>query len=849
LRADLWKAIVLVLVAAAAAGCAAGRAYSRAERAARAGDWDMAVTYYTQAVQSAPQSAEYKIALERAQLAASRQHLDAGLEAENKGDLDTAIREYKKASEYDTANSRAAAKAVQLQQQLRDKLEAARPKPPVEQMKERARQLSEPILNPASREALRLKFAANTNIQDILSFIGQASGINILYDRDVRPQQSPNPIDLDGITLEQALNIVLTTNGFFYKILNEKTILVIPDNTTKRQQYEEQVIRTFYISNADVAELTQMLTSVMSGAGITNRPLISQSKTANTITVRGSAPLVAIVEQIIENNDKPRAEIVVDIEVLEVNRARAKQFGLNLSQYSINGQFSPEGTPAASTSSTGGTGSSTSGTTTSTSSGLFNLNTISRGVNTADFYIGVPSWQVRFLESDTQTKLIAKPSLRGAEGKKLTLNLGDEIPVPSTTFLPLVAGGVATSPSVSFNYRPVGVNLEATARVTLEGDVILDLSVESSTRGSDVNVSGQNLPSFGSRKVVTTMRLRDGESNLLAGLLRDDERKSLSGFPGAIHVPILKQLFSNNDNQVSQTDIVMLLTPHIIRTQGLSEKDFRPIYIGTSTNPGLGGPPPLIAPAGDSSPGAPAMQPAPAAGGTAGAARLAPPAAGTPGAARPTPPGGGAPGATPQPSVPSPGGVPAPPAAAPPGAVATPPGGAVPQPSLSSPAGVPAPPTAAPSGTQSSPAGAQPMTAGGSAQVMVTPPGTQFAVGAGPYVVPVSITNVNRATTLSLTVTFGAAAVRVRSVQEGSFMRQGGSNVAFAQQVDPAGGRIDLTLSRTGDTVGATGSGVLATLIFEAVAPGAVTFTPSGVASGPGGPIPLQFSPATITVR
>lgn len=141
------------------------------------------------------------------------------------------------------------------------------------------------------------------------------------------------------------------------------------------------------------------------------------------------------------------------------------------------------------------------------------------------------------------------------------------------------------------------------------------------------------------------------------------------------------------------------------------------------------------------------------------------------------------------------------------------------------------------------------MTAGGSAQVMVTPPGTQFAVGAGPYVVPVSITNVNRATTLSLTVTFGAAAVRVRSVQEGSFMRQGGSNVAFAQQVDPAGGRIDLTLSRTGDTVGATGSGVLATLIFEAVAPGAVTFTPSGVASGPGGPIPLQFSPATITVR
>ena len=135
------------------------------------------------------------------------------------------------------------------------------------------------------------------------------------------------------------------------------------------------------------------------------------------------------------------------------------------------------------------------------------------------------------------------------------------------------------------------------------------------------------------------------------------------------------------------------------------------------------------------------------------------------------------------------------------------------------------------------------------AQVTVTPPGGQFTVGGGPYTVPVSISNVNRATTVSLTVTFNAAAVRVRSVQEGSFMRQGGSTVAFAQQVDPASGRIDVTLSRTGDTVGATGSGILASLIFEAVAPGSVTFTPSGVASGPGGAIPLQFAPATVTVK
>jgi general secretion pathway protein D len=133
--------------------------------------------------------------------------------------------------------------------------------------------------------------------------------------------------------------------------------------------------------------------------------------------------------------------------------------------------------------------------------------------------------------------------------------------------------------------------------------------------------------------------------------------------------------------------------------------------------------------------------------------------------------------------------------------------------------------------------------------VAVTPPGTQFAVGGGPYTVPISVSNATRVTTLSLTLTFNAATVRVRTVQEGSFMRQGGAQVAFAQQVDPATGRIDITLSRTGDTVGATGSGILASLIFEAIAPGSATFTPSGVASGPTGAIALQFSPATVTVK
>ena len=578
------------------------------------------------------------------------------------------------------------------------------------------------------------------------------------------------------------------------------------------------MIQVFHVSNADVTELQTLLTGLFQGTGVAARPLVTANKTANTITMRGSTAMVAIAERVIQANDKPRAEVVIDIEILEVSRSRAKAYGLNLSQYSISGVFSPESVPGGS-----GTGTGTGGTGTGTASpsGLFNLNSISQGINTADFYVGVPSWIIRFLESDSSSKLIAKPSLRGQEGKTLTANLGDEIPVPSTTFTPLIGGGTAVNPLTSFQYRPVGVNVEVTPRVTYTNDIILDLTVESSTKGSDVNIAGQSLPSFGSRKVKTTMRLRDGESNLLAGLLRDDERRSLSGFPGAIHVPLLKQLFSSNDNQIAQTDIVMLLTPRIIRTHGLTADDVAPIYIGTSQNPSLGGgPPPLIEPSGAAE--QPAIQPAP-------------PAA-TPGTAigRPTPQGTPV---LPPGSSPIPGTVMQPPAPAPVAPPVAPPAAAQPEPSVEPPPAVP--PAAQPSG-----AGQAAL-----AQVTVTPPSGEFRVGGGPYTVPLLVTNINRASTVSLTLTFDPGILRVRGVQEGSFMRQGNVTVAFAQQVDSASGRVDITLSRSGDVVGATGSGLLAAVMFEPVAPGSTALTPAGVASGPGGPIRLDFVPAAVTVR
>jgi len=845
----LGALLVMTLVAS---GCAAGRAFQQGDEAQRRGDIDQAVVHYRSAVQSAPENPNYKIALERALLAASRLHFDRAKEFEAQDQLEAARGEYRLAAEYDPTNRQAAAKVAALDQIIRERVEATRPRPAIEQMRERARAASaEPILNPASREPLNVRFT-NASLRDIFSFIAGATGINVTYDRDVTDR--PATVQLDGVTLEQALQQILTVNQLSYKVLSERSILIFPDTAQKHTQYDEQVVRTFYVSHADVTELTQLLSSIIRLPGIPIQPVIQFNKTANTIVVRGTSSVVDIIERIISQNDKPRAEIVFDIEILEVDRARVKQYGLNLTEYALGGIMSPEAAPNVTAVPGGGTnnqntGGTSTGPTVVRSPNPFNLNTISRGVTTSDFYLAVPAAFVRFLESDTNTKLVAKPQIRGLEGQKITLNLGDEIPIVSTSYTPIATGGVGVNPLNSFQLKPVGINVDITPRVTLEGDVVIELNVESSSRGADVNVAGTNYPSFGSRKVGTRLRLRDGESNMLAGLLREDERKSLSGFPGAIHVPVLKQLFSANDTQINQTDIVMLLTPHIVRTHGITEDDLRPIYIGSQQNLGVGGPPPLIAgnepaatTAGTGAPGTnpPASAPRPPASapGAVPGGQIQPP----PGTVLSPPPG-----ATPVPGTvvapaPGPTGQPAPP-----GQPAAPP-----PPDTAAPAPAP-PPTAAtppPNPAAQPPQTDQPIVSPGVGQAIVTatPPGAPLRLGGGPYTIPISITNVSRLSTITVTITFDPTMLRVRTVQEGSFMRTGGANAVFTQQTSP--GRVDITVTRAADSTGASGTGLIGAILVDAIAPGTSTLSMSGAATGPGGTaMGLQFRPTSIAIQ
>ena len=337
-----------------------------------------------------------------------------------------------------------------------------------------------------------------------------------------------------------------------------------------------------------------------------------------------------------------------------------------------------------------------------------------------------------------------------------------------------------------------------------------------------MNIAGQNLPSFGSRKVNTRLRLRDGESNLLAGMLREDDRKTMQGLPGLTRLPIINKLFAMNTTDILQTDIVMLLTPRIVRTQEITASDISPIFIGTQQNLGLGGPPPLIAPQPEAAPAAP--QPAQPAG-----PNVVPQGAGAPGGGVSIVP----PGSSPFPGTTAVTAAPTPPA--PNASVAT---------NLPPAASAPATPAAAA-------AVPQPTIAPAGAQIVVTPPGTDFRVGGGPYTVAVSATNASRLSGLSLTITFNPSALRVRAVQEGSFMRAGGAQATFTQQVDAASGRIDIAILRTGDATGVAGTGLLAAVLFDAVGGGSGNLAITGTATAPGGaPAVLQtISAPPITVR
>ena len=545
------------------AGCATG-ARERARSAEQAEQFDEAIVEYTRALQDRPGDRALRQDLERAKLRAAQRHYTRGRRYAGLGDYNEALLEYQIATQLNPASGEILDALRNMQRAVQTKLVAREAgQTDLESLIERTRTLpAAGLALPESTLPDSLVFR-EASTRDVFSALGQFADISVIFDPAF--VDDTISIDLRGASLTTALTAVARSTRNFYRVTALQTVTVIPDTPAKRREYEEEVVQTFYLSNADVSETIDLLRLV-----VDIRRLAPITAT-RAISIKDTPERLASAAKLIAAIDKARPEVVIEVELLEVDRQRLREFGL---------QFASPGSP----------GIDGFAAVTDSNLTLADLGNLTR----ADVFVAnLPGLFYRLLKRDANTRTLANPHLRTTEGQTAQAHFGERVPVPVTTFAPIATGGIQQQPITSFNYEPIGVNIDITAYTHHDGDVSLDLTIEVS------NISGSGfggLPTFGSRSITTTIRLHDGETNILAGLIRDDERMVLEGVPGLSDLPIIGRLFARNRRETQETDIIVTLTPRIIRVLDLDESDLRAFRVERDTGTGFDLAAPLPAP-------------------------------------------------------------------------------------------------------------------------------------------------------------------------------------------------------------------------------------------------------------
>jgi len=551
-----WRrgALALVAVAAAfaAAACAAGGALGKGVQAERQRDWDRAVVEYSAVVRANPKDQGARLALERVKLRATRQHVTNGRRLASVGKVEEALVEYQIASQLSPASTEIEDALRGLRAAIRARVNVSQDgKTQLQTLIERTRDLPPPGLDLPSDaripDSLTFREASS---RDVFTAIARFAGVSVVFDPAFR--DAPLTLDLRKATFEQALQSVAATTRSFYRLTAPRTLTIVPDTPAKRREYEEEVVRTFYLSNAELKETIDLLRIVVDARKI------SSVAGTNAIALKDTPERVGAAAKLIAAIDKARPEVVIDVEVMEVDRVRLQEYGIQV----------------ASAGSTGIDGAASVARDTLT---LRDLRTLTTGDIALSSF---PSLFYRLLRSDASTRTLANPQLRALEGVAAQARFGERVPVPNTTFSPIATGGVNTQPITSYTYENIGVNIDITPRTHHNDEVSLTLKVEVSS------ISGTgyaDLPTFGSRSVNSVIRLRDGETSILAGLIRDDERTTMESVPGLSDIPLIGRLFARNKSERTETDIVITLTPHIVRVLDVTENDLRPFRVGRDT--------------------------------------------------------------------------------------------------------------------------------------------------------------------------------------------------------------------------------------------------------------------------
>ena len=623
MRRLLRPAALLLVVLAITLPAAADKAHSlwnKGRDAEARQDYEKAFEFYQQAFNLKPKDLRYRTSYEHSKFLASAAHVHRGQILRDNGKLDEALVEFQKATLIDSSSFIAQQEMRRTQDMINKATNPQQTVAPVpDVLRKRLAEAGGPVeLAAISNVPITLKLTEDTKV--IYETVGKLAGINVLFDPDYTSRKIR--IELNGVTLEDALGIIALESKTFWRPVTTNTIFIATDNPAKRKELDQSVIKTFYLSNLSQATELQDVVNAMRTLLEVSR--IQQLQSQNAIIVRGTPDQLVLAQKLVDDLDKAKAEVLIDVVIMQVSRDKTRTLGFNpptSTSISLNGNVNS--TTTTSTGAAGGTGTGSS-----SGNGGINLNRIGN-LNATDFSITIPGVTASAVMGATDTKIIQNPQIRALDGQKATLKIGDRIPVATGSFQPGI-GGVGINPLVNtqFQYLDVGVNIDITPRVHAGREVTLKVSLDISSETGQANIGGISQPIIGQRKIEHEIRLKEGEVNILGGLFEDSQTQSIGGLPLLAQIPFLKYFFGSDTRDHSEQEMVFALIPHIVRGLDVNDSNQQMIDVGTANSLELRHvkatevvPVPAAVPAGAAPAGA-------APGGAQPAARPAPPVAG-----------------------------------------------------------------------------------------------------------------------------------------------------------------------------------------------------------------------------
>jgi general secretion pathway protein D len=414
-----------------------------------------------------------------------------------------------------------------------------------------------PELKPFSKSPINLKISNDAKI--VFDTIGKLAGLTVIFDPDFPARRIS--VELTDATIEQALDIVSLQAKAFWKPVTQNIVFVIPDQPQKRRDYEEQVIQTYYLSNTTTPQdLTELVTGLRQ---LLDLKRVQQLNSQNTIIIRDTPDKLALAEKIIREVDNAKPEVVVQIEVLQTRRDRVRQLGI-----------APDTTAAI----------SFVNPSSSSSSSDKNKLPLNQLLSSGDYSVTLPGATVNALLTDSATQIIQNPELRSVDGQAAKLRVGDRVPVATGSFQAGTTASINPLVNTQFQYIDVGVNADITPRIHPDHEVSLKLSIEVSSVTGTSTIGGIQQPIISQRKIEHDIRLKEGEASILGGLFEHVDTKSLNGWPGLAHIPLLRYLFSSTNTDHQDNEVLIVLTPRIVRLPALTQAALRPIGSGTESN-------------------------------------------------------------------------------------------------------------------------------------------------------------------------------------------------------------------------------------------------------------------------